>query len=440
MTIGRSRRIRRQPLKKTLFWAAYALLLAAFTVGGLELASIFFTPAWPAFELRPIRASSDAIREIKTLAAAPQSIPFYNSWGVKDRERSIEKPSGIRFRSIVVGDSFVEGAFALPTVTDDVEQDWSKKGITDMEAVNLGISATGPPQYYYRIKRVALDLHPDAIVLVFYAGNDFLSQALPAWSIPPFIAELPEPSILGTVAPHLTWLAVNRLALSEYGRGNKPVPNEFDILADILKKPRADRPALLAQHLKTYYFPQKDLETMREILSRGGDRFWDAFEDTGTEREFLMAWMIANMVDNETGTWKTARNVEEADKLVDPREIEATLSWLTAARDLVEASGVKFLIAIAPVGSVDPRYAEFWQPWPRYFAWNPQREAARLHLVAALRQHGIDPIDLSDDLKGVTGTYRLTDGHWTSLGTAIAAKRIENELLKLRGPVHAAGR
>ncbi|MBS0520519.1 MAG: SGNH/GDSL hydrolase family protein [Proteobacteria bacterium] len=436
--MGRRRSVGRRPLKRILFWVVYALLLAGLTVGGLEFASIFFAPAWPAFELRPIKASSEAIREIKTLATTPQYIPFYNSWGVKDRERSVTKPTGIQFRSIVVGDSFVEGAFALPTVTDDVEQDWASMGITDMEAVNLGISATGPPQYYYRIKRIALDLQPDAIVLVFYTGNDFISQTLSPWSMPPFIDELPEPSVLGTVAPHLTWLAVNRLALSEYGRGNKPIPNEFDILAAILKKPRADRPALLAQHLKTYYFPNKDLETMREILARGGDRFWDAFEDTGSEREFLMGWMIATLVDNETGTWKTALDAAEADQLVSPREIDATMSWLTAARDLVEASGKKFLIAIAPMASMDPRYVEFWKPWPRYYAWNPQREAARRRLEVALRARGINVIDLSQTLAGVPGTYRLTDGHWTSLGTAIAAKAIGSELLKARGIVRAA--
>lgn len=428
----------RRRLKKVWFWLIYALLLTAITVGGLEVVSMFLTPAWPAFELRPVQASRDAIREIKTFAQAPQSIPFYNSWGMKDRERSIDKPAGIHMRSIIVGDSFVEGAFVLPTVSEEIENGWAKKGITDMEAVNLGISATGPPQYYYRIERVALELHPDAIVLVFYAGNDFVQQELSPWSIPPFIDERPEPSVLGTVAPHLTWLAINRLSLSELARGNKPIPNEFDTLNDILKKPRAERPALLAQHLKTYYYPQKDIETMREILARGGDHFWDAFEDHGVDREYLMGWMIASMIDVETGSWKTARDAKEADRMVDPREIETTMSWLTGAKKLVEAAGVKFMVALAPTASLDPRYVEFWKPWPRYFAWNIQREASQRRLAAALRQHGIEPVDLSDDLKGVSGSYRLTDGHWTLLGTDIAAQRLEDELLKMRGGLQAS--
>jgi hypothetical protein len=38
-------------------------------------------------------------------------------------------------------------------------------------------------------------------------------------------------------------------------------------------------------------------------------------------------------------------------------------------------------------------------------------------------------IDLRDDLDGVRGTYRLTDGHWTALGTRIAADRVARALL-----------
>ena len=34
-----------------------------------------------------------------------------------------------------------------------------------MEAINFGVSATGPRQYYYRIKDVGVALKPNAIVL-----------------------------------------------------------------------------------------------------------------------------------------------------------------------------------------------------------------------------------------------------------------------------------
>jgi hypothetical protein len=41
-------------------------------------------------------------------------------------------------------------------------------------------------------------------------------------------------------------------------------------------------------------------------------------------------------------------------------------------------------------------------------------------------------VDLEDDLRGVPGTYRVSDGHWSELGTEIAAKRLAAALAKLR--------
>jgi predicted DNA-binding ribbon-helix-helix protein len=38
-------------------------------------------------------------------------------------------------------------------------------------------------------------------------------------------------------------------------------------------------------------------------------------------------------------------------------------------------------------------------------------------------------IDLREALDGVRGSYRLTDGHWTDLGTRIAADRVAQALL-----------
>jgi hypothetical protein len=420
-------------VKKAFFWTVYGLLLVAVTIGGLEVLASFYTPAWPAFELRPIVASSADMRQIKTLADAPQSIPFYNSWGLKDRERTIAPPPGIRSRSVFVGDSFLEGMFSLTPLNEDVEQDWAREGIRDREAINLGISATGPPQYYYRIKTVALKLHPDVILEMFYSGNDFVPDSLSPWSIPPLVAERPEPSLLGAVAPHLTWLIVNRLGLSEFGRGNKSIANEFDILNDIAKKPLEQRAGLLADYYKKHYYPGLDRKTLEALFSRGGADFWVPYERTDDQHEFLQGWLFANLVDWEIvhPTWPAPKDRAEAERMVDPKEIEATLSWLTGARRLAEAKGVKFLLAVAPMASVDPRYAEYWKPWPRFYAQNVRRQASRRHLLAALRAKGLQPIDLEQDLEGVPGTYRLTDGHWTALGTSIVAKRIAAELLKL---------
>ncbi|HEY6983116.1 hypothetical protein [Reyranella sp.] len=420
-------------MKKRVFWAVYGLILVAVTIGGLEFLASFLTPSWPAYDLRPIGISQASVGQLKALASTPDLIPHYNSWGLRDRERSITRPPDTRFRSVLVGDSFLEGIFVRAPLGEVVEADWAAQGIHDSEAINLGISATGPPQYYYRLKSIALNLQPDVILELVCSANDFVSNDLSPWAIPPVVAERPEPSLLGAVAPHLDWLIVNRLGLSEFGRSNKPIANEFDILNDVLNKPSGQRAGLLAEYFKRHYFPDKDRDTMREILGRGGDAFWAAFERKGKDPEFLAGWLLASMIDWETGTWPVAHDAAEADRMVSTSEIEATLTWLLGARQLALSSGSKFLIAIVPMGSVDPRFAEFWSPWPRFYSINFAREAARRRLLAELRKRGLAPIDLAEDLAGIGGTYRLSDGHWTELGTSIAAKRIAAELLKARG-------
>jgi hypothetical protein len=421
-------------LKKGFFWAVNGLLLAVATLVGLELIASFVTPPWPVYDLRPFVASATAMRQIKTLADAPKSIPYYNSWALKDQERSIERPADVHFRSVFVGDSFLEGSFNITPLSEAVAKEWTGRGIKDSEAINLGVSATGPPQYYYRIKSVALRLQPDAILEMFYPGNDFLPDRLSSWALPPVVAERPEPSLLGAVAPRLDWLVVNRLGLSEFSSGNKSIPDEFDTLNDITKKPPAERVGQLAEHYKKYYYPNINKNVLEEVLGRGGAAFWAPFERTDDQREFLQGWLFAGMIERELlhPEWPEPKDDAEADRLVDPSRIDAAVSWLVGAEKLAAAQGVKFLLAIAPMASVDPRYAEFWKPWPRFYSYNLSCEAERRRLIAELRKRGLHPIDLAQDLQGIGGTYRLTDGHWTELGTEIVAKRVADELIKVR--------
>lgn len=411
--------------KRFWFWGVFAALLVALTVAGLEALSAFVVPSWPARELRPIEVSKPAIAS--TLSGT-QAMPEYNSWGLRDRDHPLQKQDGTS-RTVLVGDSFLEGAFVEKSIGMRLEELWQSQGHRDWEVMSLGISATGPPQYYYRIRNIALSLQPDALVLMFYSGNDFVADALSPWNVPPLIAERPQPSWLGTVAPRLTWLLVNRLGLSEFGRGNKSTTGDVQ---EIIKKPRAERFDAMARFIKTYYYPEKDEQVIREILSRGGDKFWDRFEPRDRDQEYIQAWWLANVVDWETANWTVPLTPAEVAQSVNKEAIASTMSWLLGARDLARERGIKFVIALAPVGLVDPNYAEFWGPWPRYMSFPKQREIMHRVLRAELEAKDVTVVDLEDDLKGVPGTYRLSDGHWTELGTEIAAKRLAAALSKMR--------
>jgi SGNH hydrolase-like domain, acetyltransferase AlgX len=412
--------------RRLRFWGAYAVLLTALTIAGLEFMSSFVVPPWPERELRPIVVSHG--KQLKTLQDSSLSQRDYNSWGLRDRERSLLKPADIDFRSVLVGDSFLEGSFVDRPLATHIEDLWTAAGRRDMEAVSLGIAATGPPQYYYRIKNFALSLQPDALVLLFFAGNDFVPESLGSW--PPAIAERPQLSWLGAVAPHLTWLIVNRLGLSEFQHGNKA--GDFDTVNDILRQPRDRRADAIVRFLKQNYYPDMDEAVIRGVIGRADDGFWDAFEKRDHDQEFLQSWLLSAIVGFETGTWPTPLTPEECERSVDPAQLESTMSWLIGAAELAHARGVKFLVAMVPSPAIDPQYAAFWSPWPRFRSFPMARLAWHRALRAALAAKGLPVADLEDDLKGIAGTYRLSDGHWTEFGTDIAARRLATELMKMR--------
>lgn len=413
--------------RKTFYWLAYGALLLAVTVAGAELIASFLVPSWPARMLRPVATGgvSQATGHVINVT--------YNSWGMRDRERSIARPPEIRTRVVLVGDSFLEGAFGPDPLSAYIERHWSSDGRKDIEAINLGVTATGPRQYYHRIKRVALELKPDAVVLFFYGGNDFLGERFGDYPLPPPIAELPRPSLLGAVAPRLTWFAVDRLRLSEIGGSNKPIPDEFATLQRLVAAPPAERSALAAAHVHRFYHRQRSEASIREILSRGGDAFWRAFDARDRDREFLLGWLLGNLIDRETSTWPTPRSREEAERM-DMSPVEGSLSWLVAAHRLARERGVKLTVALAPVGTVDPLYVDYWRHWPRYYGMSLLAETRLKRLALRLRDSGLPFVDLHEDLGGVPGTYRMIDGHWTVRGHEVVAARMAKELLKLARP------
>jgi lysophospholipase L1-like esterase len=395
------------------YWLAYGVALTAVTVAGLEVLSASIVPPWPTRELRAVKVGSGV---------------GHNSWGMRDRERTIAKPAGT-FRTVLIGDSFLEGARVTKALGERMEDDWAAAGRHDMEAVNLGVSATGPAQYFHRIRNVALDLQPDAIVLVFFAGNDFVSEPFGRFVLPA-IAERPLPSLLGTVAPRLTWLAVNSLGHSEFGKAT--AIDDFAEVNAVLDLPRAERTEALVKLLKQRRLRDKDEQVIREVVGRAGDSFWSAYGARDRDQEHLGGWIFGNLVDWETATWSVPLTSEAIERSPDPASISATLTWLVAARDLARQRGVPFMIAFAPSPAVDAAFVDYWRPWPQYRSYFLQRVAWLRALRAELHAASVPFADLSDDLQGIAGTYRLTDGHWTELGTEIAARRIADEVLRLR--------
>lgn len=403
------------------FWPAYGLILIAALWGGTELISSFMVPSYPARELRPVSAESVRQTLARAFVEDPALVPTYNDWGMRDRARSFARPAGVKLRSVIVGDSFVEGFFVSAPLPERMEQRWAAGGRTDIEAINFGVLGTNPQHYYYRIRDIALLLKPDVIVVVVYAGNDFIANALDGPGDLPWITERPLPSLLGAVAPRTTWLAVNRLGLSEVGRGSPRTPNEIATLAEWTQMPPAERLDLVSRYVHEHYQPTVSLPAVREILGRNDGSFWGAFEKRPVDREYLPGWLPSGMVNWETGTWEMARDMAHADRTAGMAKVHETLSWLVGAEKLARANGTRLIVALAPTGVVDPRYVDYWRPWPNYYSFSLDADARHRRLAETLREKKMEFVDLRDALLGKSGMYRLSDGHWTEQGTVFVA-------------------
>ncbi len=417
--------------KKSFFWIVYGALLLCTALIGVELVAWLFTPSWPAYLLRPAPVGVDAVAQWS--GGMPDVTFATNRWLMRDRERSIGKPPGVAFRSVFIGDSFLEGGFTRAALPARIEGMLVGARHEDVEAINLGVAGTGPIEYYYRIRELGLDLAPDAVVLMFYSGNDTVTGPFPHATPPlPFIAELPRPSILGRVAPHIAWQSVNALRLSGAAQGGTYAPNEHEIITEALNRPRAEGLAMLVQLMRQHYFPQLDPRVIEEVLGRGGERFWSEFVPRRFDREYLQGWILKGLISMETSPQKFATTPAEAATGVSADEIKATMSWLAAIDRLVRSRGVKFLVAVIPVGTTDPDFMDFWKPWPRFSSYTLGRAAVHSAMVAALAKTDIRFVDLQQDLQGVRGTYRKTDLHWTEHGNEVVAARLAKEVLALR--------
>jgi hypothetical protein len=418
-------------IRRSALWFVYGIILLAATLVGVEAAAWLATPAWPGYLLRPAPVGVDA--EAQWSRGMPDIAFATNRWQMRDRERSVSKPDDVSFRSVFVGDSFLEGGFTRAALPARVEGRLIEGGVTDVEAVNLGVAGTSPIEYYYRIKSLGLRIAPDAIVLTFYSGNDTVTERFPGdHPALPLIAELPRPSILGTVAPHIDWQLVNALRLSGRAKDGKYAPNEHEVITRALAKPRAEGLPMLVQLMHRYYFPDMPEARIEEILARGGERFWREFAPRRFDREYLQGWFLDGLISMESSTRAYSLTQEAADAEVSPDEISATMSWLEATHRLVKAQGVKFLVAVIPVGTMDPAFVDFWKPWPRFNSYTLGRAAIHTAMIAALAKSQIPFIDLADDLKGVRGTYRKTDLHWTEEGHEVVAARLAREITALR--------
>jgi hypothetical protein len=420
--------------KRLAFGAVFGAILVAATLAGTEFMASFYVPPWPAHVI-----SARQPAPVRLLSAPFKRQPWMadgdNSWATRDQERTVAKPAGTK-RFVFVGDSFVESRFTPLSVPAAVQQRLGNTGGLT-EAVNLAVGGTDPRSYYFRIRDVAMELQPDAVLLFIYAGNDFMSpgQGYTIW--PKLVDESPGGSLVGSIMPRTNWLIVNRFDLSAFFRSVSKAPaNDEAMLFAAVTAPPEERMKRIVAYAKTYRFPDLPEARIAEVLSRGDYRFASIALPQDGEQEYLLDWMFDTLMSWETTDYDVAKSPEDAARLAGGGQVEATLSWIEATEQVLHRRGVPLLVFLAPVGSVDPDYADFWSPWPRAYSWNYLCDEWTSRLAAALGKDGIRTVDPRENLRGVRGTYRKLDGHWSQKGEAIVADRVTLELRSLlRSPM-----
>jgi hypothetical protein len=171
--------------------------------------------------------------------------------------------------------------------------------------------------------------------------------------------------------PRTNWLLVNRLDLAAFFKSRtKAPPNDEEILYAAVTAPQDERLKRVVAYAKNYHFPELPEGQIAEVLSRGDDRFLNIALPHDGEQEYLLDWMFDTLMSWETSNFDVAANRQDAARLADNGEVEATASWIEATDRLLRSHGIPLLVFLAPVGSVDPDYADFWKPWPRAYSWN----------------------------------------------------------------------
>lgn len=132
--------------RRLAFGAVLGAIVLTASLAGIELLSSLFAPPWPARAMNP---NPPAVAQVLSgpFARQPWLGDADNSWGMRDRERTLAKPAGI-FRAVFIGDSFVESRFTPLSLPAAVQKRLDPSE-TRFEAVNLGVSATDPRGYYF---------------------------------------------------------------------------------------------------------------------------------------------------------------------------------------------------------------------------------------------------------------------------------------------------
>ncbi|MFN0196565.1 MAG: alginate O-acetyltransferase AlgX-related protein [Planctomycetaceae bacterium] len=397
--------------RKCGFIAILTAMTAVLAVVSAEMLARRYVPAWPASALHGV--TSDRVMVAWGGAADDPRDPGVNSWGQRDRERTI-RPAESAIRVAFVGDSFLEEG-TTPPVSLLVEQ---QLGEPNIEVLNLGVSATGPDEYYDRLRSVAFPLKCSHCVVFVFAGNDFAS---PARTLESFGG-------MAAVSPRRSWLSTMGLRSINHLLTNnrRPVFQAWLAAGGLLQQEKSLHDFLLsaddATARQALLFADETTPDRRQRLAErlNGEDISDFLEmlrhpDADRFRSYYLSsalWAAAE----GNGQWE-----RESEELV--------WFWTQEMVSACRSNDVEFLLVIVPDAfQVDPRMRRLWSPLTDMKHLTEPSRITALKLRQQVEKVGIDVVDLHDVLDQQEGTYLNLDGHWTAKGGELVAAALAQKL------------
>ncbi len=396
--------------KWTAFTTILFLMVAMVTVVASEIAARCLTPPWPASALHGVPPDSD--HQPWGLLGRREGQVGFNSWGQRDRERAVRLPKST-YRVALIGDSFLDETVSEPLslVTERLIN------APDVEVINLGVSASSPDEYYYRLANVALPLHVDACVMFLYLGNDLAAEPR---TLPGSLG-MTAVSPRGSLFQDLQLRGLNHLATNS----QRPILQAWGAAGELAEQERA---------LNEQFQHATDAEAVELLLSL--DRFPPPLQSRLRQRlsqpELSAFLQMLREPDEELfrsyflvdSLWLSA--LGQAPRTID--DIQSPRHWIGLSHQLCQRHGVKFLLVIIPQGfAVDHRMQAQWAPLANVARLTDRTEAAARQLITQLQDDGIDVLDLHTALSDTPGAYLNLDGHWSATGIHRVAKELVSQ-------------
>ena len=321
-----------------------------------------------------------------------------NLYGFRGDTFPVEKAPE-KMRVLFIGDSFMEGFGADDdhTIPRLVEQNVQQDSAQKLEAINLGVGATGLDEYTNLIKVAAPLLKPDVVVVAIYQND------LPATGYKPEMTGIPVPIL--DAGWHSRFLSI-----MESVRTHAPIPTRF--------------------HKGRYAFFRPVPDATNPFSGKSPA---EVAAQTQAAEPLVAAALQGRFNPYVLGV---AHLTEESLK-VTLDEHNGALLYLRAIKAATDNVGAKLLLVYIPLHVTVsdfyyPAWNELGQPFQSKSLTGPDFHQQQAHLQTCAQQLGIEFVDTTPRIEELERTgkrlYHRYDSHMNADGYQVVANLISARL------------